>query len=203
MPPLVVPAPTVSDGLIRCNWATTHPLLASYHDNEWGVPLFGDDRLFEMLSLDCFQAGLSWLTILKKREAFLNAFHHFHISTVAAFTDSNVEILMQDAGIVRNRLKIPAVIENAKKAETLREEFGSFTAYIWHFCDGKPVVNHWTDSKQIPAVSPLSDAMSKDMKKRGMQFVGSTIVYAFMQSIGMVNDHLVDCHRYGAIKAHP
>jgi DNA-3-methyladenine glycosylase I len=200
--PAVDPA-VAADGLVRCNWATTHPLLASYHDHEWGVPLFGDDRLFEMLSLDCFQAGLSWLTILKKREAFLKAFNHFRITEVAAFTDKHVTALMADAGIVRNRLKIPAVIGNAKIAMELQQEFGSFSAYIWHFCEGRPVVNHWTELKQIPAVSPLSDAMSKDMKKRGMQFVGSTIIYAFLQSIGMVNDHLVSCHRYGAIQEHP
>jgi DNA-3-methyladenine glycosylase I len=190
------PSDIVSDGLIRCHWATTHPLLASYHDREWGVPLFDDERLFEMLLLDCFQAGLSWLTILKKREAFRNAFHNFHIAEVAAFTDQHIATLMADAGIVRNRLKIPAVINNAKIILQLQQEFGSFSAYIWHFCDGKPVVNHWTESKQIPAVSPLSDVMSKDMKKRGMQFVGSTIVYAFLQSIGVVNDHLVQCHRF-------
>lgn len=187
-----------ADGLIRCPWAQTHPLLATYHDREWGVPLFGDDRLFEMLSLDCFQAGLSWLTILKKREAFLKAFHHFRIAEVAAFTDKHVAILMADPGIVRNRLKIPAVIENARIAQQLQQEFGSFSDYIWHFCDGRPVINHWTDQKQIPATSTLSDTMSKDMYKRGMRFVGSTIVYAFMQSIGMVNDHLVHCHRHGA-----
>lgn len=201
MPSPVDPA-VVSDGLVRCNWATTHPLLASYHDREWGVPLFEENRLFEMLSLDCFQAGLSWLTILKKREAFLKAFNNFCITEVAAFTDRHVTALMADAGIVRNRLKIPAVIGNAQKVMQLQQEFGSFSAYIWHFCDGKPVVNHWTDQKQIPAVSSLSDAMSKDMKKRGMQFVGSTIIYAFLQSIGMVNDHLVSCHRYGAIQEH-
>jgi DNA-3-methyladenine glycosylase I len=187
-----------ADGLIRCHWAQTHPLLATYHDREWGVPLFGDDRLFEMLSLDCFQAGLSWLTILKKREAFMKAFQHFRIAEVAAFTDKHVTALMADPGIVRNRLKIPAVIENARIAQQLQQEFGSFSDYIWHFCEGRPVVNQWTDPKQIPATSPLSDTMSKDMYKRGMRFVGSTIVYAFMQSIGMVNDHLVHCHRHGA-----
>jgi DNA-3-methyladenine glycosylase I len=149
-----------------------------------------------MLLLDCFQAGLSWLTILKKREAFRNAFHNFHIAEVAAFTDQHIATLMADAGIVRNRLKIPAVINNAKIILQLQQEFGSFSAYIWHFCDGKPVVNQWTDQQQIPALSPLSDAMSKDMQKRGMKFVGSTIVYAFMQSIGMVNDHLTHCHCY-------
>ena len=183
----------VKDGKSRCHWAETHPLLASYHDLEWGAPLYEENRLFEMLSLDCFQAGLSWLTILKKREAFLEAFHH--IREVASFSDKKADELMLNAGIVRNRLKIPAVIENARLILKMQEQ-NTFSSYIWQFSDGKIICNHWNSSKQIPATSPVSDAMSKDMKKRGFRFTGSTICYAFMQSIGMVNDHLTTCFRY-------
>lgn len=185
----------VKDGKSRCTWAQTHPLLASYHDLEWGTPLYDDNRLFEMLSLDCFQAGLSWLTILKKREAFLEAFHHFNIREVASFPDKKADELMGNAGIVRNRLKIPAVIENARLILKMQEK-ETFSSYIWQFSDGKIICNHWNTSKEIPATSPVSDAMSKDMRKRGFRFTGSTICYAFMQSIGMVNDHLVTCFRY-------
>jgi DNA-3-methyladenine glycosylase I len=148
-----------------------------------------------MLSLDCFQAGLSWLTILKKREAFLQAFNHFNIREVAGFSDKKADELMLDAGIVRNRLKIPAVIENARLIVKMQEKI-TFSSYIWNFSEGKIITNHWNSPKQIPATSPISDAMSKDMKKRGFRFAGSTICYAFMQSIGMVNDHLADCFRY-------
>jgi DNA-3-methyladenine glycosylase I len=185
----------VKDGKSRCHWAETHPLLALYHDLEWGTPLYEDNRLFEMLSLDCFQAGLSWLTILKKREAFLDAFHHFNIREVASFPDNKVDELMLNAGIVRNRLKIPAVIENARLIMKMQEK-DTFSSYIWQFSEGKVICNHWNTWKDIPATSPVSDAMSKDMKKRGFRFTGSTICYAFMQSIGMVNDHVVDCFRY-------
>ena len=188
----------VKDGKSRCHWAEMHPLLASYHDLEWGSPLYDDNRLFEMLSLDCFQAGLSWLTILKKREAFLEAFHQFNIREVAAFSDKKADELMLNAGIVRNRLKIPAVIENARLILKMQEE-NTFSSYIWQFSDGKVIYNHWKTLKDIPATSPISDAMSKDMKKRGFRFTGSTICYAFMQSIGMVNDHLVDCFRYQSV----
>jgi DNA-3-methyladenine glycosylase I len=187
----------VNDGKSRCHWAATHPLLASYHDLEWGTPLYDDNRLFEMLSLDCFQAGLSWLTILKKREAFLEAFKHFNIREVAAFHDNKVDELMVNAGIVRNRLKIPAVIQNARIILKMQEQ-DTFSNYIWQFSDGKVICNHWNSWKEIPAFSPVSDNMSKDMKKRGFRFTGSTICYAFMQSIGMVNDHVVDCFRYSS-----
>lgn len=187
----------VKDGKSRCHWAETHPLLASYHDLEWGTPLYDDNRLFEMLSLDCFQAGLSWLTILKKREAFLEAFHHFNIGEVAAFSDNKADELMLNAGIVRNRLKIPAVIGNARLIMKMQEK-ATFSSYIWQFSDGKIIGNHWNTWKEIPATSSVSDSMSKDMKNRGFRFTGSTICYAFMQSIGMVNDHLVNCFRYSA-----
>jgi DNA-3-methyladenine glycosylase I len=185
----------VKDGKSRCAWAQTNPLLASYHDMEWGTPLYDDNRLFEMLSLDCFQAGLSWLTILKKREAFLEAFHHFSIREVAAFPDKKADELMGNAGIVRNRLKIPAVIENARLILKMQEK-ETFSSYIWQFSDGKIIQNHWNTGDLIPATSPVSDAMSRDMRKKGFRFTGSTICYAFMQSIGMVNDHLVTCFRY-------
>lgn len=188
-------------GIVRCDWANKHPLLASYHDAEWGVPLFDDDRLFEMLSLDIFQAGLSWLTILKKREAFLGAFHGFKIQAVASFPGYKINELMENPGIIRNRLKIPAVIHNAGISLKIAREFGSFSSYIWHFTDGKTIYNHWKYDREIPATSPISDNMSLEMKKRGFRFVGSTICYAFMQSIGMVNDHLVNCFRYPSVSS--
>jgi DNA-3-methyladenine glycosylase I len=189
----------VRDGISRCDWANTHPLLAAYHDQEWGTPLFDDDRLFEMLSLDCFQAGLSWLTILKKREAFIRAFSHFNIHEVSGFSPHVIPVLMQNPGIVRNRLKIPAIIDNARIALEVQKEFGSFSSYIWQFSEGKPIINRWKSQQEIPATSKVSDAMSRDMKKRGFRFAGSTICYAFMQSIGMVNDHLVSCFRHQAL----
>lgn len=185
----------VKDGKSRCGWAQTHPLLASYHDIDWGTPLYDDDRLFEMLSLDCFQAGLSWLTILKKREAFREAFHHFNIREVAGFSEKKADELMGNAGIIRNRLKIPAVIENARVILKMQEK-ETFSTYIWQFSDGKIIRNQWKTGDTVPATSPVSDAMSKDMKKKGFRFTGSTVCYAFMQSIGMVNDHRVDCFRY-------
>ena len=192
-----MPAGTLSNNAItRCDWSATHPLLTSYHDAEWGVRLTDDNRVYEMFSLDCFQAGLSWLTILKKREAFLQAFDHFNIQLVARYTDQQADKLMLNAGIVRNRLKIPAVINNARIAEKLQDELGAFSTYIWQFSEGKTLVNHWKTQKEIPATSPVSDAMSRDMIRRGFKFAGSTICYAFMQSIGMVNDHLVTCFRH-------
>ena len=185
-----------NDGIVRCGWANGHTLLTGYHDREWGVPLFGENRVFEMFSLDCFQAGLSWLTILKKREAFLQAFDLFEIDRVAGFPDRKIEELLGNPGIIRNRLKIPAVISNARLAQEVRKEFGSFSTYIWTFSNGKTMRNHWTNQQEIPATSAVSDAMSRDMVKRGFKFAGSAICYAFMQSIGMVNDHLVSCFRY-------
>ncbi len=180
----------------RCPWANGHPLLTEYHDREWGVPLRDEHRVFEMFSLDCFQAGLSWLTILKKREAFLQAFEGFNIDQVADYSGLKIAELLANPGIIRNKLKIPAVIANARKAQEIRKEFNSFSSYIWSFSGDKTVHNHWTSQDQIPAVSTISDAMSKDLIRRGFKFAGSTICYAFMQSIGMVNDHLVSCFRY-------
>lgn len=185
-----------SDSGTRCDWAKEHPLLRTYHDHEWGCPLHDDNRVFEMFSLDCFQAGLSWLTILKKREAFLQAFDNFHIHRVAAYPEHRITELLGNPGIIRNRLKIPAVIHNARRAQEIQREFGSFASYCWHFSQGKTLHNHWEKQSEIPATSALSDAMSKDMIRRGFKFAGSTICYAFMQSIGMVNDHLVSCFRY-------
>lgn len=182
--------------IVRCNWANTHPLLTDYHDREWGVPLHDENRVFEMFSLDCFQAGLSWLTILKKREAFLHAFDAFNIDQVATFTHQKIGELLVNPGIIRNRLKIPAVIHNACLAQEIRKEFGTFSNYIWSFTGGKVVRNAWENQRDIPASSTVSDKMSRDMIQRGFKFAGSTICYAFMQSIGMVNDHLVSCFRY-------
>ena len=184
------------DGIARCDWANGHPLLTDYHDREWGVPLFGENRVFEMFSLDCFQAGLSWLTILKKRDAFLQAYERFEIDRVAAFSNQKIGELLLNPGIVRNRLKIPAIVNNARLAQGIRKEFGSFSTYIWTFSNGKTIHNHWASQREIPATSAVSDAMSRDMIRRGFKFAGSTICYAFMQSIGMVNDHPVGCFRY-------
>jgi DNA-3-methyladenine glycosylase I len=185
-----------TNGILRCGWSAKYPLLIDYHDKEWGVPLHDENRVFEMFSLDCFQAGLSWSTILNKRDAFLLAFDQFNIDKVAQYGEDKIATLLADPGIVRNRLKIPAVISNAKKAQVVRKEFGSFSNYIWSFSHGNPLQNHWKNMADIPVTSPVSDAMSKDMIKRGFKFAGSTICYAFMQSIGMVNDHLVTCFRH-------
>jgi len=190
---------TANNGIIRCDWANGHKLLGDYHDQEWGVPLHDENRVFEMFSLDCFQAGLSWLTILKKREAFLLAFDQFNIDKVAAFPDQKITELLMNPGIIRNRLKIPAVIANARRAKEVQKEFSSFSSYIWSFSNGKILHNHWENRSEVPATSAISDAMSKDMIRRGFKFAGSTICYAFMQSIGMVNDHLVGCFRFNEL----
>lgn len=180
----------------RCGWGEKHQNLTEYHDGEWGVPLYDEDRVFEMFSLDVFQAGLSWMTILNKREAFRKAFDDFHMDAVARYDARKVEELLQNEGIVRNKLKIPAVIHNAKLALEIRKEFGSFSKYIWSFSNHKTKTNHWKVLTDIPVTDAISDAMSKDMIRRGFKFCGSTICYAFMQSIGMVNDHLVTCFRH-------
>lgn len=182
----------------RCAWARGELALA-YHDEEWGVPLHDDRRLFEFLVLEGAQAGLSWDTILRKRENYRNAFAGFDPEAVARFNERAVERLLADPGIVRNRLKILSAIRNAEAFLRVREEFGSFDAYLWRFVDGRPRRNAWRSPKQIPARSPESDALSKELKRRGFNFVGSTICYAFMQAVGMVNDHLVDCFRYREI----
>lgn len=180
----------------RCPWAQTGSLEIAYHDNEWGVPQHDDRALFEFLILEGAQAGLSWSTILKKRDHYRRAFDGFDAELVARYDEHRQAALLADAGIVRNRLKIAATIDNARAFLSVRDEFGSFDAYLWRFVDGRPVQNHWEQSAQVPATSPISDTMSRDLKRRGFRFVGSTICYAYMQAVGMVNDHLVSCARY-------
>jgi DNA-3-methyladenine glycosylase I len=179
----------------RCNWPS-NDLSIRYHDEEWGKPLHDDRGLFEFLILEGAQAGLSWDTILRKRENYRKAFDGFDVNKVARYTDKKVEKLLQDEGIIRNRLKIASAISNARAFLAVQNEFGSFDKYIWSFVDGKPIVNRLKESSQVPAKTEVSDAISKDLKKRGFNFVGSTIMYAFMQATGMVNDHLVSCFRY-------
>lgn len=180
----------------RCAWCGADPLYRTYHDTEWGVPLHDERALFEFLILEGAQAGLSWITILKKREGYRRAFHNFDAERVARYGQADVARLLADAGIVRNRLKIESAISNARAVLKVRDEFGGLDAYFWNFVDGRPIVNAWTDIRQVPASTPLSDTISKNMKKRGFKFVGSTIVYAHMQATGMVNDHAVDCFRH-------
>ncbi len=184
----------------RCPWPTDDPLMIAYHDKEWGVPLHDDQKLYEFIVLDGAQAGLSWSTVLRKRESYRKAFHGFDPKIVARFTEKDVERLLNDAGIIRNRLKIESAITNAKKFLEIRKEFGSFDAYIWQFTRDKTVQHQCRRLADIPTTSKESDAMSKDLKKRGFKFVGSTICYAFMQAAGMVNDHLVDCFRYREVQ---
>jgi DNA-3-methyladenine glycosylase I len=185
----------------RCAWVNVDdPLMLEYHDREWGVPVHDDRKHFEFLILEGAQAGLSWSTVLKKREAYRKAFDHFDPVKVARFTAARIEKLLQDPGIIRNRLKIESTVRNAKAFLKVQKEFGSFDTYCWRFVDGKPKVNKLTSMQQIPATSPESDAFSKDLKQRGFNFVGSTIIYAHMQAIGMVNDHLVDCFRYRELR---
>lgn len=180
----------------RCSWPGDIPIYVDYHDTEWGRPTHDDTELFEFLVLEGAQAGLSWITILKKREAYREAFDGFDPAKVALYGPEKVEELMANEGIVRNRLKINAAITNAKLFLEVVEEFGSFDAFIWGYVDGAPIVNRWESEDEIPASTPLSDRISKDLKKRGFKFVGSTIMYAYMQSIGMVNDHVADCFVY-------
>jgi DNA-3-methyladenine glycosylase I len=182
--------------LRRCPWADGDPLYRAYHDREWGVPVHDDRILFEFLTLEGAQAGLSWITILKKREAFRAAFAGFDPEAVAGFDRAKVAQLLADPGIVRNRLKVEAAVANARFFLKVQEEFGSFDAYQWRFVDGRQIRNAWGSVKEVPASTPVSDAMSRDLKQRGFRFVGSTICYAHMQAVGMVNDHIVDCFRW-------
>ena len=179
----------------RCAWCLKDPLYIRYHDDEWGRPIHDDKALFEFLILESFQAGLSWLTVLKKRENFRNAFAGFDVNKVARFDQRKVESLMQDAGIIRNRMKIEAAINNARRFKEVQKEFGSFDKYVWSFTGGKTVRNNPRTLSDLPATTPLSDAMSKDLGARGFKFRGSTICYAFMQAVGMVDDHTADCWR--------
>ena len=185
------------DGMTkRCDWPGSDALMTEYHDNEWGVPLHDDQKLFEFLILEGAQAGLSWQTILRKRQNYRKAFDGFDIEKVAAYGDQDVARLLSDEGIVRNKLKVNSAIQNAKAVLDVQKEFGSFDAYHWSFVGGNPKQNARKTMSDIPAISPESEAMSKDMKKRGFKFVGPTIIYAYMQATGMVNDHVVDCFRY-------
>ena len=185
----------------RCTWVSVDdPLMLEYHDREWGVPVHDDRKHFEFLILEGAQAGLSWSTVLKKREAYRRAFDNFDPAKVARFTAARIEKLILDPGIIRNRLKIESSVRNAKAFLKIQEEFGSFDAYCWRFVGGKPKLNKLTSMQQIPATSTESDAFSKDLKQRGFNFVGSTIIYAHMQAVGMVNDHLTDCFRYRELR---
>jgi len=180
----------------RCGWCEGDKLYEVYHDKEWGVPVHDDDILFEFLILETFQAGLSWITILRKRENFRKAFDNFDYKKIANYNQDKINSLLQDASIIRNKLKINATITNAKAFIKTQKEFGSFSKYIWEFVDGKPIKNTLKNYKNAPANTPLSDFISKDLKKRGFKFVGSTVIYAHMQATGMVNDHEINCFRY-------
>jgi DNA-3-methyladenine glycosylase I len=184
----------------RCAWAGEDALYRQYHDTEWGVPLHDDRALFEFLILEGAQAGLSWITILRKRENYRAAFDGFDAARIAAYGANKIESLLQDAGIVRNRLKVAAAVTNAQKFLDVQDEFGSFDSFIWRFVDGKPKQNRWRSPAEIPASTPESDAMSRELKRRGFKFVGSTICYAHMQATGMVNDHTTDCFRHKELK---
>lgn len=178
---------------IRCAWCGNDELYQKYHDEEWGKPVYDDDTIFEFLILESFQAGLSWITILRKRENFKKAFDNFNYKKIAKYSDDKIEELMQNSGIVRNKLKILATITNAQKFMEVQKEFGSFSNYIWAFVDGKPIINQPNTLKEVPATTEISDKLAKDLKKRGFKFMGSTVVYAHMQATGMVNDHVNDC----------
>ena len=184
---------------IRCQWAGHDPLYCRYHDKEWGVPVTSDRRLFEMLILEGAQAGLSWITILRKRSNYRKAFDNFNPASIARYNRRKVAALMNDAGIVRNRLKIEATIGNAQAYLALRESHGRLADFLWQFVDGVPVQNHWRSMRQVPSSSAQSEAMSRELKRRGFKFVGSTICYAFMQAVGMVNDHTTDCFRHAPL----
>ena len=180
----------------RCAWCGEDPLYVAYHDSEWGVPVRDDKTLFEFLLLETFQAGLSWITILRKRENFRKAFDDFDYLKIANYSEEKIASLLEDAGIIRNKLKVRSAVTNAQNFMDIQKEFGSFSKYIWGFVDGKPIKNKLVSLKDCPANTPLSDIISKDLKKRGFKFVGSTVVYAHMQATGMVNDHLTSCFRY-------
>ena len=189
-----------ADGLVRCPWPKQDPLYVAYHDEEWGVPEYDDRALYEKLVLDGFQAGLAWITILRKRENFRKAFDEFEPEKIARYTPKKVERLMQDAGIVRNRAKIEGAVGSARAYLKIMESGPGFSALLWNFLDGKPKLNNFKTTKQVPAETDISRKMSKELIGRGFKFVGPTIVYAFMQAVGMVNDHLVSCHRHAAVR---
>ena len=183
----------ITDDKIRCGWCHSSALYMKYHDEEWGVPVYDDTTLFEFLLLETFQAGLSWITILNKRENFKATFDQFDYKKIAQYSDDKIQELLQDAGIIRNKLKVYSAVTNAQNFITIQEEFGSFSQYIWAFVNHTPINNSPRNLKEVPATSPISDAISKDLKKRGFKFVGSTVMYAFMQATGMVDDHVENC----------
>ena len=180
----------------RCPWCGDDPLYVNYHDTEWGVPVYDDATLFEFLLLETFQAGLSWITILRKRENFRKAFDDFDYQKIAVYNEPKIASLLQDPGIIRNKLKVRSAVSNAQAFIQIQKEFGNFSKYIWDFVDGKPIQNNYKKMEDVPANTPLSDAISKDLKKHGFKFVGSTVIYAHMQATGMVNDHLTSCFRH-------
>lgn len=180
----------------RCGWCLGDPLYESYHDNEWGVPCFNDHTLFEFLVLESAQAGLSWITILKKRENYRQAFANFDAEKIAQFDQSNIDQLIQNPGIIRNKLKIQSTISNAQQYLAVQQQYGSFADYLWAFVNGIPIQNKWASLAEMPAFTPLAEAISKDMKQKGFKFFGKTICYAYMQAVGMVNDHTITCFRY-------
>ena len=180
----------------RCSWVSSDPLYLDYHDKEWGVPVHDDRLLFEMINLEGAQAGLSWITVLKKRAHYKKVFDNFEAKKIIKYGDKKIADLLNDAGIIRNKLKINAVISNARAYLKVKEEFGTFDQYIWQFVDHKPIINKFKHFSEVPAKTQISETMSKDLKKRGFKFVGSTICYAFMQACGMVNDHTIDCYRH-------
>lgn len=186
--------------MARCEWAGDDPLYVAYHDQEWGVPVHDDQQLFEFLILEGAQAGLSWITILRKRENYRAAFDQFAPEKVARYNEARITQLLENPGIIRNRLKVRSAVQNAQAFLRVQEEFGSFDQFIWDFVDGKPIVNHWKKMSDIPASTPLSETISKALKKRGFNFVGPTIIYAHMQATGMVNDHTIDCFRHKEVQ---
>lgn len=188
------------DDLNRCGWCVGDPLYEAYHDEEWGVPVLDDETLFEFLTLETFQAGLSWITVLRKRQNFREAFDHFDYRKIATYDETKIAELMDNAGIIRNQMKIRAAVTNAAAFMKVQDEFGSFSKYIWQFVDYQPIQNDIPYYKEAPATTELSDKISKDLKKRGFKFVGSTVIYAHMQATGMVNDHQVDCFRYKPVQ---
>lgn len=189
----------MADQKVRCDWATSDPIYIKYHDEEWGVPVRDDREMFEFLTLESAQAGLSWITILKRREGYRRVFHNFDPERVAVMNEDEIRAALQDTGIIRNKLKVRAAVKNAQVYLAIHKEFGSFCDYLWGFVDGTPIKNAWQETGDAPASTPLSDAISKDLKKRGMSFVGSTIIYAHLQAAGLVNDHVVSCFRYNEV----
>jgi DNA-3-methyladenine glycosylase I len=184
---------------VRCSWVGNDPLYIQYHDEEWGVPLYDEQQLFEFLILETFQAGLSWITVLRKRENFRTALDNFDYLMISNYGEQKIDELLNNAGIIRNKLKIRATISNAIVFMEVQKEFGSFSKYIWKFVDGKPLENKWKLKSEVPANTELSNIVSKDLKKRGFKFVGTTVIYAYMQAIGMVNDHATHCFRYNEV----